>query len=70
MYLVIQVPSNLSLMFWINIMEIEEKQRERYELALEKYNTLVNMYPESKYIPELEPTIKIIQEELSNIKTK
>lgn len=49
---------------------VEEKQRERYELALEKYNTLVNMYPESKYIPELEPTIKIIQEELSNIKTK
>lgn len=49
---------------------VEEKQRERYELALEKYNTLVNMYPESKYIPELEPTIKNIQEELSNIKTK
>ena len=49
---------------------VEEKQRERYELALEKYNTLIYMYPESKYIAELEPTIKKIQTELSNIKTK
>ncbi len=47
-----------------------EKQRERYELALEKYNTLIYMYPESKYIAELEPVVEEIKLELSNIKTK
>lgn len=47
-----------------------EKQRERYELALEKYNTLMYMYPDSKYLPELEPTVEKIKIELSNIKTK
>lgn len=46
------------------------KQRERYELALEKYNTLIYMYPESKYIAELEPTVEKVKLELSNIKTK
>ena len=49
---------------------VSEKQRERYELALEKYNTLSYMYPESKYISELETTIKKIQTELSNINNK
>lgn len=49
---------------------VEEKQKERYELALEKYNTLTYMYPESKYIAELETTVKKIKTELSNIKTK
>ena len=47
-----------------------EKQRERYELALEKYNTLAYMYPESKYIAELEPVVEKIRVELTNIKTK
>lgn len=47
-----------------------EKQRERYELALEKYNTLMYMYPDSKYLLELEPTVEKIKIELSNIKTK
>lgn len=49
---------------------VSEKQRERYELALEKYNTLVYMYPDSKYIPELEPIVEKIKIELTNIKTK
>jgi outer membrane protein assembly factor BamD len=49
---------------------VAEKQRERYELALEKYNTLVYVFPESKYIAELEPTVEKIKIELSNIKTK
>lgn len=49
---------------------VAEKQRERYELALEKYNTLVYMYPDSKYIAELEPTIEKVLLELSNIKAK
>ena len=49
---------------------VAEKQRERYELALEKFNTLTYMYPESKYIAELEPLVEKIKVELSNIKTK
>ena len=49
---------------------VVEKQRERYELALEKYNTLVYMYPESKYIAELEPVVERVKVELTNIKTK
>jgi outer membrane protein assembly factor BamD len=49
---------------------VVEKQRERYELALEKYNTLVYMYPESKYIAELEPVVEKVKIELTNIKTK
>ena len=47
-----------------------DKQRERYELSLEKYNTLMYMYPDSKYIAELESTVEKIRTELSNIKTK
>ena len=49
---------------------ILEKQRERYELALEKYNTLNYMYPESKYIKELEPIVEKVKIELTNIKAK
>ena len=49
---------------------VEEKQRERYELALEKYNTLVYIFPESKYTKELEPVVEEVIFELSNIKTK
>lgn len=49
---------------------VTEKQRERYELAIEKYNTLTNMYPDSKYIKELEPVITKIREKkvIKNIK--
>lgn len=48
---------------------VAEKQRERYELAIEKYNTLTHMYPDSKYIKELEPVItKIREKKLLNIK--
>ncbi len=49
---------------------VQEKQRERYELALEKYNTLKYMYPESKYIAELELVVENILLELSNFKNK
>ena len=49
---------------------IESKQRERYELALEKYNTLTYMYPDSKYVKSLEPIVNKINQELTNIKTK
>ena len=47
---------------------IRSKQRERYELALEKYNTLCYVYPESEYIAKLEPTIKKIREKLEKYK--
>lgn len=47
---------------------IRSKQRERYELALEKYNTLCYVYPESEYIAKLEPTIKKIRERLEKYK--
>ena len=47
---------------------VKSKQRERYELALEKYNTLCYVYPDSKYIAELEPTIKKVREKLEKIK--
>lgn len=49
---------------------VEEKQRERYELALEKYNTLKYIYPESKYIKELEPIVGNLLLELSSLKNK
>ena len=41
---------------------VRSKQRERYELALEKYNTLCYVYPDSEYIAKLEPTVKKIRE--------
>lgn len=47
---------------------VEEKQRERYELAVEKYNTLKYIYPESKYIKELEPVMRNLSLELSSLK--
>ena len=49
---------------------VQAKQRERYELAIEKYNTLCYVYPESPYIAQLEPTIKKIREKLEKYKTK
>ena len=46
---------------------VKAKQRERYELAIEKYNTLCYVYPESQYIAQLEPIIKKIREKLDII---
>ena len=48
---------------------VRAKQRERYELALEKYNTLCYVYPESEYIPKLEGTVKKIREKLEKYKS-
>lgn len=63
---------NYMVLTYVNYADnsVVEKQRERYELALEKYNTLVYMYPESKYIAELEPVVEKVKVELTNIKTK
>ena len=47
---------------------VKSKQRERYEMALEKYNTLCYVYPESAYIEKLEPTVKKIRERLEKYK--
>lgn len=49
---------------------VSEKKKERYELALEKYNTLSYMYPDSKYVKQLEPTVQKIRSELSINKTE
>ena len=48
---------------------VKSKQRERYELAIEKYNTLCYVYPESEYIAKLEPTVKKIREKLEKYKS-
>ena len=48
---------------------IRSKQRERYELALEKYNTLCYVFPDSEYIAKLEPTVKKIREKLEKYKS-
>ena len=47
---------------------VKSKQRERYELAIEKYNTLCYVFPESEYIAKLEPTVKKIREKLEKYK--
>ncbi len=47
---------------------VKAKQRERYELALEKYNTLCYVFPDSEYISKLEPTINKIREKLEQYK--
>ena len=48
---------------------VRSKQRERYELALEKYNTLCYVFPESEYIAKLEPTVNKIREKLEKYKS-
>ena len=47
---------------------VRSKQRERYELAIEKYNTLCYVFPDSEYIAKLEPTINKIREKLEKYK--
>ncbi len=48
---------------------VKAKQRERYELALEKYNTLCYVFPDSEYIPKLETTVAKIKENLGKYKS-
>ena len=49
---------------------VKSKQRERYELALEKYNTLCYVYPESPYIEKLVPVVDKVKEKLEKYKSK
>lgn len=44
---------------------VDAKKRERYELAIEKFNTLSYIFPESSYIQDIEPIIAEIREKLS-----
>lgn len=46
---------------------VPEKQRERFELCVERYTTLSYMFPESKYIKELESMEKRARHKLKNI---
>ena len=48
---------------------VKSKQRERYEMSLEKFNTLCYVYPESEYIEKLEPTVRKIREKLEKYKS-
>ena len=43
---------------------VKDKQRERFDAALEKYNTLIYVYPESQYIAELDVAIAKTKEKL------
>ncbi len=45
-----------------------EKQRERYEACVERHNTLTYLFPESKYIKELEPIANKARIKLENFK--
>lgn len=46
---------------------IESKQRERYEACIERYNTLSYLYPESKYLKQLEGISEKARKKLENI---
>lgn len=46
---------------------IPSKQRERYEASIERYNTLTYLFPESKYLKELEPVVTKARKKLENL---
>ena len=46
---------------------VAEKQRERYEACIERFNTLSYLYPESKYIQQLEGISEKARKKLENI---
>lgn len=46
---------------------VAEKQRERYEACIERYNTLSYLYPESKYLKQLEGVSQKARKKLENI---
>ena len=46
---------------------VAEKQRERYEACIERYNTLSYLYPESKYVQQLEGISEKARKKLENI---
>lgn len=46
---------------------VPEKQRERYEACIERYNTLSYLYPESKYIAALDGITNKARKKLENL---
>ena len=46
---------------------VREKQRERYEACIERYNTLSYLYPESAYLPSLEEIADKARKKLENL---
>lgn len=46
---------------------VSEKQRERYEACIERHNTLMYLYPESKYLKELEGIAANARKKLENL---
>ena len=46
---------------------VPEKQRERYEACIERYNTLSYLFPESHYLKEVEPSVIKARKKLENL---
>lgn len=46
---------------------VAEKQRERYEACIERHNTLSYLFPESKYVKELEPIANKARKKLEKL---
>ena len=46
---------------------VPEKQRERYEACIERFNTLSYLYPESPYLKEVEPSVIKARKKLENL---
>lgn len=46
---------------------VPEKQKERYEACIERYNTLSYLYPESPYLREVEPSVVKARRKLENL---
>ncbi|MBR4146428.1 MAG: outer membrane protein assembly factor BamD [Bacteroidales bacterium] len=46
---------------------VPEKQKERYESCIERYNTLSYLFPDSPYLKEVEPVVNKARKKLENI---
>lgn len=46
---------------------VPEKQKERYEACVERYNTLSYLYPDSPYLKEVEPSVIKARKKLENL---
>ncbi len=46
---------------------VSEKQKERYESCIERYNTLSYLFPDSPYLKEVEPVVNKARKKIENI---
>ena len=46
---------------------VSEKQRERYKTCIKRHNTLMYLYPESKYLKKLEGIAANARKKLENL---